>query len=67
MKIRTLYWVLWAILGLSMEFFALANDVPNDTLTGTVTAHLPAWGVFAGLGWAAWHFIASYLNGKEER
>lgn len=67
MTIRSLYWLLWVLLGAAMEFFALANDVPNDTLTGTITSHLPAWAVFAGLGWGGWHFIVSYLNGKDEK
>lgn len=64
---RKLYWILWGIIGVAMELFALFNGVPNDTLTGTITSAVPGWMVYAGLGWLGWHFMVSYLNGKDER
>ena len=66
-KVRGIFWALWAAVGLVLEAVALANGVPNDTLTGTITSHIPAWLVFMGIGWLGWHFTVSYLNRKDER
>ena len=67
MAVKHVYWVLWALMALILEACALVNGVPNDTLTGTIATHLPAWLTFAGIGWLGWHFTSSYLNGNDER
>ena len=64
---RRVYWIVWAVAGAILEGVALFNGVPNDTLTGAVVTHIPGWLLFSGVGWAGWHFMNSYMNGKDER
>jgi len=64
---KRIYWVIWALAFVVLEGIALFNDEPNDTLTGTITTHVPGWLLFMGIGWLGWHFIVSYLNEDDER
>lgn len=67
MKVRGVFWALWGLIGLGLEAVALANEVPNDTLSGTVSSHVPAWIVWAGLGWLLHHGVVIYLNRRDEK
>ena len=67
MRVKTIFWAIWALIGLLVEGIALVNGVPNDTLTGAIVTHLPGWLVFCGVGWLGWHFTNSYLNNRDER
>ncbi len=64
MKISPLFWILWGVFGLVLEAIALFNNVPNDTLTGTITTHIPGWVIFSFIGWLLWHFMVSKLKGN---
>jgi len=64
MRVRAIFWLVWAGLGVLLEAIALANGPPGDTLTETILSHIPAWLVFAGLGWALYHFIVSYRDDR---
>ncbi|MGH7339827.1 MAG: hypothetical protein ACREKH_04985 [Candidatus Rokuibacteriota bacterium] len=67
MKVRWVFWVFWGLIGLALEVVALANEVPNDTLSGTVSSHVPAWIAWVGVGWLAHHALVIYLNRRDEK
>jgi hypothetical protein len=65
-KVSRWFWLSWAIGFFVLEGLALLNGMHNgDTLTETVRDTVPAWVVFAGLGWAWWHFTQTYVRDEE--
>lgn len=53
-------WFAWLALGGLLELVALANGVPDDTLSALLLA-VPAWLGAGLLGWAAWHFAQGWV------
>ena len=57
MRIPGWAWLVYALLGVSLEGVALANGWHNgDTLTENILAVFPGWAIYAGIGWLLFHF-----------
>jgi hypothetical protein len=49
-------WLVYLLLGLSLEALALANHVGGDTATEVILRTFPGWLLFMGIGWLIFHF-----------
>lgn len=55
-------WLLWTAGFFVLEALGLRREGDKrPPLTYVIRRYLPAWLVFAGIGWLFWHFTATYL------
>ena len=64
-------WLGYTLLGLVLEGIALVNNVPNDTLTGTIVMWIPSAIVVTGViglsQWLVQHFTEASKHPGEHR
>ncbi len=56
-KLPRFTWLVYLVVGLVLEGWAVANGWHNgDTATEVILHTFPGWMIYAGLGWLLWHF-----------
>lgn len=55
-------WGMWVMAFFLLEAIGLfgGDEDSFPTLTEVITAYLPGFLIYMGIGWLFWHFIASY-------
>lgn len=58
MSVPAWLWLLWVLMGLTLELIAVFNKKPDDTLTQTILHHTPGIAVLLAVTWVFLHFTS---------
>jgi hypothetical protein len=67
MRIAPWIWAAYIVLGLALEAIAFFNDVPNDTLTGTIVMLVPVAIVLSGVAGLAVWLVKHFREAEDNR